>query len=127
MEVLTVRNRGDRHGRTSHLSQGELADLAAFLMELEPEPEVAGMVDPGPLRGGRPVLAAPRTCAGYLFTLGSGLALDLRGWRVAEGRLLQGPGPARYLWGAAAAPGVYTARLAWKGGAASMKVVVDAR
>ena len=68
MEVLTVWNRGDRHGRTSHLSQGELADLAAFLMELEPEPEVAGMVDPGPLRGGRPVLAARRTCAGYLFT-----------------------------------------------------------
>jgi mono/diheme cytochrome c family protein len=33
-EVLTIFNRGDRHGRTSHLTEAELDDLAAYLMSL---------------------------------------------------------------------------------------------
>jgi YVTN family beta-propeller protein len=34
MDVLTARNPGDRHGRTSMLSDGEKADLVAFLLSL---------------------------------------------------------------------------------------------
>lgn len=33
-DVLTTRNRGDRHGHTSHLTEKELQDLIAFLMSL---------------------------------------------------------------------------------------------
>jgi YVTN family beta-propeller protein len=40
-EVLTVHNKGDRHGKTSHLSSSEVDDLVAFLKSLpyEPPPE----------------------------------------------------------------------------------------
>ncbi|MCA8985711.1 MAG: c-type cytochrome [Planctomycetaceae bacterium] len=34
LDVLTKRNREDRHGKTSHLSPGELADLVEFLQAL---------------------------------------------------------------------------------------------
>lgn len=34
LDVLTVHNEGDRHGRTSHLSQGELEALARYLETL---------------------------------------------------------------------------------------------
>jgi cytochrome c peroxidase len=34
LEVLTVRNAGDRHGTTSQLSAAELDDLIAFLQSL---------------------------------------------------------------------------------------------
>ncbi len=34
LEVLTRWNRGDRHGRTSHLGEQELSDLAAFLLAI---------------------------------------------------------------------------------------------
>ena len=40
-DVLTTHNVGDRHGRTSHLSAGEVADLVEFLKALpyeDPEP-----------------------------------------------------------------------------------------
>ncbi len=33
-ELLTTKNRGDRHGRTSELNQGEIEDLVAYLMTL---------------------------------------------------------------------------------------------
>jgi len=33
-EVLTSRNRGDRHGATSHLTQNQVEDLVAFLLSL---------------------------------------------------------------------------------------------
>ncbi|HEY5910879.1 MAG TPA: hypothetical protein VJA21_09790 [Verrucomicrobiae bacterium] len=33
-EVLTTRNAGDRHGRTSHLTARQLADLAAYVLSL---------------------------------------------------------------------------------------------
>jgi cytochrome c peroxidase len=33
-EVLTVRNPGDQHGRTSHLAPDQLADLCAFVLSL---------------------------------------------------------------------------------------------
>jgi YVTN family beta-propeller protein len=33
-DVLTTKNRGDRHGRTSHLTQEQLDDLAEFLLSL---------------------------------------------------------------------------------------------
>jgi mono/diheme cytochrome c family protein len=33
-DVLITRNPGDRHGRTSHLSESEIADLIAFLKSL---------------------------------------------------------------------------------------------
>jgi hypothetical protein len=32
--VLTTLNKGDRHGRTSHLSANEIADLVAYLKSL---------------------------------------------------------------------------------------------
>jgi cytochrome c peroxidase len=31
-EVLTVHNRGDRHGRTSHLTRRQIDDLVSFLL-----------------------------------------------------------------------------------------------
>ncbi len=34
MEVLTIYNEGDQHGVTSHLTQGELADLVAYLLAI---------------------------------------------------------------------------------------------
>jgi DNA-binding beta-propeller fold protein YncE len=34
LDVLTTQNQGDRHGKTSHLKQDELADLVAFLESL---------------------------------------------------------------------------------------------
>jgi cytochrome c peroxidase len=34
LDVLTTRNRGDLHGRTSHLSVSEISDLIAFLGSL---------------------------------------------------------------------------------------------
>lgn len=34
LDVLTTRNRGDLHGRTSHLSASEISDLIAFLLSL---------------------------------------------------------------------------------------------
>jgi YVTN family beta-propeller protein len=34
LDVLTVRNRADRHGKTSHLSKEQLDDLVAFLLSL---------------------------------------------------------------------------------------------
>lgn len=40
-EVLTTCNKGDRHGKTSHLSAGQIADLVEFLKSLpyeDPEP-----------------------------------------------------------------------------------------
>ncbi len=37
-EVLTTHNRGDRHGKTSHLKPGEIDDLVAFLKSLPYEP-----------------------------------------------------------------------------------------
>ncbi len=37
-EVLTVHNQGDRHGKTSHLTAGEVDDLVAFLKSLPYEP-----------------------------------------------------------------------------------------
>jgi cytochrome c peroxidase len=33
-EVLTVHNKGDQHGQTSHLSPAEVDDLVAFLKSL---------------------------------------------------------------------------------------------
>jgi YVTN family beta-propeller protein len=41
-DVLTTHNRGDRHGKTSHLSPAEVTDLVEFLKALpyeDPEPE----------------------------------------------------------------------------------------
>ena len=43
-EVLTIRNAGDEHGVTSHLSEDELADMIAFLLSL-PNDEPGGMSD----------------------------------------------------------------------------------
>ena len=41
-DVLTTRNREDRHGRTSHLEVGQLDDLVEFLKALPYEdPEAA--------------------------------------------------------------------------------------
>ena len=40
-DVLTKRNRGDRHGKTSHLTKSQIADLVEFLKALpyeDPEP-----------------------------------------------------------------------------------------
>ena len=34
LDVLTNRNAGDRHGRTSQLTEGEIQDLIAFLRSL---------------------------------------------------------------------------------------------
>jgi YVTN family beta-propeller protein len=41
-EVLTVYNKGDKHGKTSHLNKNDIEDLVAFLKSLpyEPPPEV---------------------------------------------------------------------------------------
>ena len=33
-EVLTTRNRGDQHGKTSHLTEQEINDLAEYLLSL---------------------------------------------------------------------------------------------
>jgi cytochrome c peroxidase len=33
-EVLTEQNKGDKHGKTSHLKQNQLDDLVAFLKSL---------------------------------------------------------------------------------------------
>ena len=33
-EVLTMRNPGDRHGHTSHLSEGEIRDLCEYVLSL---------------------------------------------------------------------------------------------
>ncbi len=35
MDVITVRNLDDRHGRTSHLTEGELDDLVAYLLSID--------------------------------------------------------------------------------------------
>ena len=35
MDVLTTRNKGDKHGKTSHLSPAQLQDLVAWLLQLE--------------------------------------------------------------------------------------------
>lgn len=48
-EVLTKFNRDDRHGKTSHLTAAQIADLAEFLKALpytdpEPEAKAAGLV-----------------------------------------------------------------------------------
>jgi hypothetical protein len=40
-EVLTTFNKGDQHGRTSHLKPGEIDDLVAFLQSLPYEPPPA--------------------------------------------------------------------------------------
>jgi YVTN family beta-propeller protein len=40
-EVLTTQNKGDRHGRTSHLKPAEIDDLVAFLRSLPYEPPPA--------------------------------------------------------------------------------------
>ncbi len=42
LEVLTTQNKGDKHGKTSHLAKGELDDLVQFLKSLpyEPPPDV---------------------------------------------------------------------------------------
>jgi hypothetical protein len=32
--VLTTKNQGDRHGRTSHLTQEQLDDLVEYLLSL---------------------------------------------------------------------------------------------
>ena len=43
-DVLTIYNKGDRHGRTSHLSAAEVSDLVEFLKALpyeDPEPQAA--------------------------------------------------------------------------------------
>ncbi|RMG41090.1 MAG: hypothetical protein D6725_02110 [Planctomycetota bacterium] len=41
LDVLTTFNKGDRHGRTSHLSQSQLQDLVEFLKSLPYEDPVA--------------------------------------------------------------------------------------
>jgi hypothetical protein len=33
-DVLTTANRGDRHGKTSHLTERQIEDLSAFLLSL---------------------------------------------------------------------------------------------
>jgi len=33
-DVLTTANRGDRHGKTSHLTERQIEDLAAYLLSL---------------------------------------------------------------------------------------------
>ena len=38
MDVLTAANAEDRHGKTSHLAAAELADLEAFLLQLDETP-----------------------------------------------------------------------------------------
>lgn len=38
MDVLTTQNKGDKHGKTSHLKKEELEDLVAFLKSLPYEP-----------------------------------------------------------------------------------------
>jgi cytochrome c peroxidase len=42
LDVLTTQNKGDKHGKTSHLAKAELDDLVEFLKSLpyEPPPEV---------------------------------------------------------------------------------------
>lgn len=44
LEVFTQHNADDQHGRTSHLSESELADLVAWLLSLEGPEE--GLLDP---------------------------------------------------------------------------------
>lgn len=62
-QVLTRANRGDRHGRTAQLSQGELGDLESFLRALPFEDTACG--------------------AGALCLLAGRLRLDVR-WRDAR-------------------------------------------
>ncbi len=37
-DVLTVHNKGDKHGKSNHLSPAQVEDLAAFLKSLPYEP-----------------------------------------------------------------------------------------
>ena len=54
-EVLVDRNPEDRHGKTSHLDDGQVSDLIAYLLQLDEDPEsgpVAGIAGRG--KGARP-------------------------------------------------------------------------
>ncbi len=52
LEVLTTENPDDQHGVTSHLSDGDLDDLVAFLLSLQGEPDEYPELPPGETGGG---------------------------------------------------------------------------
>lgn len=75
MEVLTTANGADRHGVTSGLAAGELADLEAFLLSIPPDAGVETPVIGVPARG------SPRRTRGRL--LAEGPVTTVPGWALA--------------------------------------------
>lgn len=56
LEVISTRNPDDRHGKTSHLSAAELADLEAYLLQIDNTPleDEAALEPEGPAEPGEP-------------------------------------------------------------------------
>ncbi len=134
MDVLTTANAGDKHGKTSHLTQQDRENLVAFLLQLDQSHEPASVRKPP--RASTPGAAPPsilKSAGGYLIywdpsAAGENVTLrifDSNGRLLATLRPQSSPGTrTKFYWDAGSRLGVHHLRLSWEGGSRSQRVLL---